>query len=321
MYFFTLYSELTACIIFLVVISTFIRKKDYRSAGQIISGSVFGITLEFMNVLIFKTYTYSTKFIIQIGDVHNIPICIGLCWGLIIYCCMRVSDKIGMAEWSRPILDGLLALTIDLSMDTIAIRLDGGFWTWIGIPMEPLPTLNGFFGVSYGNFIGWFFVVMIFSYLLRFEKRVLRERLNASGAITAAYFCIIPLFAYIPLFICLILITKPVTLVFGTQLAEQTVQLLTLSFTIILALITQIAAYLGKKPIRKRDVDWLSIFIFMYFHVTFLSFYIAASLFASDFPDAPYILPLGSAMLGIDILIHWSILDREKLRDQIRSLR
>ncbi len=321
MYFFTLYSELTACIIFLLVIINFIRKKDYRSAGQIISGSVFGITLEFMNVLVFKTYTYSTKFIIQIGDApDNIPICIGLCWGLIIYCCMKVSDKIGLAEWSRPILDGLLALTIDLSMDTIAIRLDGGFWTWTGIPMEPLPTLNGFFGVSYGNFIGWFFVVMIFSSLLRFEKSILRDRLNAAGAITVAYFCIIPLFAYIPLFLCLIFITKPVTLVLGTQLGEQTVQLLTLSLVLILAIVTQIVTYLIKRPLRERDVDWLSIFIFMYFHVTFLSFYIAASLFVTGFPEAPFILLLGFAMLGIDIFIHWSILDKEKLRDQMRSL-
>jgi hypothetical protein len=321
MHFFTLYSELTAYVIFLLVVINFIKKKDYRSVGQIISGSVFGITLEFMNVLIFKTYTYSTKFIIQIGNAHNIPICIGLCWGLIIYCCIRVSDRIGLAEWSRPILDGLLALTIDLSMDTIAIRLDGGFWTWIGIPMEPLPTLNGFFGVSYGNFIGWFFVVMIFSYLLRFEKRILRERLNASWAITVIYFFIIPLFAYIPLFLCLIFITKPITLVFGTQLAEQTVQLLTLCFTLILAIATQIVAYLIKRPLRERGVDWLSIFIFMYFHLTFLSFYIAASLFATDFPQAPFILPLGFTMLGIDIVIHWSILDVEKLRVQLRSLR
>jgi uncharacterized membrane protein len=321
MYFFTLYSELTACIIFLVVIINFIKKKDYRSAGQIISGSVFGITLEFMNVLVFKTYTYSTKFIIQIGDApDNIPICIGLCWGLIIYCCIKVSDKIGLAEWSRPILDGLLALTIDLSMDTIAIRLDGGFWTWTGIPMEPLPTLNGFFGVSYGNFIGWFFVVMIFSSLLRFEKSILRDKLNISGAITVTYFCIIPLFAYIPLFLCLIFITKPITLVLGTQLAEQTVQLLTLSLVLILAVVTQIAAYLIKKPVIERDVDWLSIFIFMYFHLTFLSFYIAASLFVNDFPEAPFILLLGFTMLVIDIFIHWSILDKDKLRDQMRSL-
>src|SRR6266704_834612 len=54
----------------------------------------------------------------------------------------------------------LLALTIDLSMDAIAIRL--GFWTW--------RQAGPWFGVPLGNFYAWFIVVFGFSLLLRLGR-------------------------------------------------------------------------------------------------------------------------------------------------------
>ncbi len=54
-----------------------------------------------------------------------------------------------------PILDGLLALNIDLALDAIAIRL--GFWDWgQGLKFQ-------YFGVPYANFWAWFWVVFSFS--------------------------------------------------------------------------------------------------------------------------------------------------------------
>ena len=56
---------------------------------------------------------------------------------------------------ARPLLDGLLALNIDLALDAVAIRL--GFWDWgQGFSFQ-------YFGVPYANFWAWFWVVTSFS--------------------------------------------------------------------------------------------------------------------------------------------------------------
>ncbi|MFX0064827.1 MAG: carotenoid biosynthesis protein [Candidatus Hermodarchaeota archaeon] len=323
---FTLYVELTAFVLFLaIVLFLGLRKKDYRAVMQILSSSLFGVTLEYMNVRVAETYSYSTQFFIQFGNAPgNIPIVIGLSWGLIIYACMQVSDQIGLPEWSRAFLDGLLGLTIDLSMDTIAIRLDGGFWTWTDIPLEPLPTLNSFFGVNYGNLTGWFYVVAIFSILLRFERTILQdqEKFQFSKIITLAYFCIIPFFAYFSLLLAFSISTLPIAWIFGytpgingSNQLPQWIALLIFSVVLLLAIITQIVAIFQSRPKIEKDVNWISIVVFMNLHLTYLGFYLLAGIFW----EAPLILVLGISMLVIDVFIHWMILDVKRLREQIRG--
>lgn len=290
---------------------------------QILAGSLFGVILEYMNVRVAETYTYSTQFFIQFGYApDNIPIVIGLSWGLIIYACVQISDQVGLPEWSRPFLDGLLALTIDLSMDTIAIRLDGGFWTWTDIPLESLPTLNSFFGVNYGNFIGWFYVVIIFSFLLRFEQNILQdqEKFPLSKILTLAYFCIIPFLGYVVLLFAFSISTFPVAWIFGysvdidgSRRLPQWIVVLIFSIILLLALITQIVAIFQSRPKTEKDVNWIPIIVFMNLHLTYLGLYLLAGIFW----EAPLILALGISMLVVDVFIHWSILDVKRLKEQI----
>ncbi|MBL8055610.1 MAG: carotenoid biosynthesis protein, partial [Anaerolineales bacterium] len=81
----------------------------------------------------------------------------------IIYSVRLVSDGSGLPGWARPILDGLLALNIDLAMDAVAIRL--GMWDW-GMGLE-----RQYFGVPWANFWAWFWVVSSFSAGLRLADR------------------------------------------------------------------------------------------------------------------------------------------------------
>jgi hypothetical protein len=68
---------------------------------------------------------------------------------------MEFSNASTVPYWARPVLDGLLALNIDLALDTVAIRF--GFWDWgQGLKFQ-------FFGVPYANFWAWFWVVFSFS--------------------------------------------------------------------------------------------------------------------------------------------------------------
>jgi len=88
--------------------------------------------------------------------ILDVPLCIAVAWGNIVYSVMEFSDATNLPRWVRPLLDGLLGLNIDLALDAVAIRL--GFWDWgRGLQFQ-------FFGVPYANFLAWFLVVASFSF-------------------------------------------------------------------------------------------------------------------------------------------------------------
>ncbi|MFX0091034.1 MAG: carotenoid biosynthesis protein [Candidatus Hodarchaeota archaeon] len=326
--FFILAAELMSISLFLVIIIFLgLKKKDYRAVAQIFAGSCFGIVVEFMFVLVAKEYNYSTQFLFQIGSPPvNTPIIIGLCWGLIIYACMQVSDLIGLDEWFKPILDALLGLTIDLSMDTIAIRLDGGFWTWVDVPLEVLPTLNSFMGVNYRNFVAWFLIILVFSFLLRFEQKVLQGELNVPKFITVTYFCVIPFFGYILLFLAYNVSLFPVFLIIeylniikvslGIQQVQQLSALVIIISIVVSAGLMQIIAFDSRTKVEKQ-INWIPISVFLYFHLSYLGFYIAAGIFW----EVPLILLVAFFMLTLDIFIHWKILDQGQVSNLIFKIK
>ncbi len=120
---------------------------------------VYGILLEWGNILIFRTYHYAPHFWLAIGPV---PVVIGLCWGMIIYGAMAYSDQLGLPQWAAPFGDAIWAIMLDLAFDAIAIRLQ--LWTW----SNPLGT--GYFGVPADNFFAWLFVAFAFSAYVRWVR-------------------------------------------------------------------------------------------------------------------------------------------------------
>jgi len=118
---------------------------------KLFAGIAFGVLLELATIRQLNAYQYG-QFMLMVLDV---PLCIGVAWSCIIYAVMEFSDGSTLPYFTRPVLDGLLALNIDLAMDTIAIRL--GFWDWgQGLKFQ-------YFGVPYANFWAWFWVVSSFS--------------------------------------------------------------------------------------------------------------------------------------------------------------
>ena len=118
---------------------------------KLIAGTAFGVLLEIATIRQLNAYEYG-QFTLMVLDV---PLCIGVAWSCIIYAVMEFSDGSSLPYWTRPILDGLLALNIDLALDTVAVRL--GFWDWgQGLRFQ-------YFGVPYANFWAWFWVVSSFS--------------------------------------------------------------------------------------------------------------------------------------------------------------
>ena len=118
---------------------------------RLLFGAAFGILLELATIRQLNAYEYG-RFLFMVLDV---PLCIGVAWGCIVYSAMEFSDASDLPFWARPALDGLLALNIDLALDAVAIRL--GFWDWgQGLDFQ-------YFGVPFANFWAWFWVVFWFS--------------------------------------------------------------------------------------------------------------------------------------------------------------
>lgn len=118
---------------------------------RLFAGILFGVLLELATIRQLQAYEYG-QFVIMIFDV---PLGIGVAWGCILYSVMEFSDASSLPYWARPVLDGLLALNIDLSLDAVAIRF--GFWDWgQGLNFQ-------YFGVPYANFWAWFWVIFFFS--------------------------------------------------------------------------------------------------------------------------------------------------------------
>ena len=136
-------------------------KRGFANLLKLFMGAAFGVILEIATIRQLNAYQYG-QFLVMVLDV---PLCIGMAWSCIIYSAMEFSDGSSLPYWTRPILDGLLALNVDLALDTIAIRF--GFWDWgQGLKFQ-------YFGVPYANFWAWFWVVASFSLgyrLLAFRK-------------------------------------------------------------------------------------------------------------------------------------------------------
>ncbi len=133
---------------------------------RLLAGILFGLLLELATIRQLNAYEYGI-FPVMVLDV---PLCIGVSWGSILYSAMEFSDASTLLYFLRPALDGLLALNIDLAMDTIAIRL--GMWDWgQGLEFQ-------YFGVPYANFWAWFWVISSFSFGYRLLARR-KDRLAA----------------------------------------------------------------------------------------------------------------------------------------------
>lgn len=127
---------------------------------ELASAAIFGILLEEGDQLVFETYHYSSDWILT---MDRAPIVIGLTWALIIAGAMRLTDALGVRRRYAPFVDAVLAISLDLAFDAIAIRM--GLWTWRGIGPD-----QGWFGVPAGNFYAWLFVTLAFSLLTRWLR-------------------------------------------------------------------------------------------------------------------------------------------------------
>jgi len=183
--------EALGFIAFLLIVCREIYARNFYRLFEVVSCAVFGMILEIGNTYLAHTYSYSSAFLVQLAHV---PVTIGLGWAIIVYCSMLLSDQYNIPWTLRPFMDALTAVTLDLAMDVVAIRL--GFWSW-AIPLD-----REWYGVPFENLVGWIFVVLVFSFLIRFirtlnPRRFLTQLLMIFSPIISYGGLILGLFAFI----------------------------------------------------------------------------------------------------------------------------
>ena len=148
-----------------------VRSKDLPPVSRGLELTVFILYgLAFESIAVAAGFYSYAPFTLSVGHA---PLVIGVGWAVIGFSAMRFSDSLNMPQASKPFLDALLALLIDLGMDAVAIRdrytfegetFEGetlGMWNW-GLALD-----EQWFGVPYANFMAWWLVVFVMSAALR----------------------------------------------------------------------------------------------------------------------------------------------------------
>lgn len=237
---------------------------------RLLVGVLFGVLLEILTIWQINAYSYG-RFALMVFDV---PLAIGVGWGVIIYSAQLFSDRTTLPEWARAVLDALLALSIDLAMDVIAIRL--GFWDW-----GTSPTFE-FFGVPFGNFWGWFWVVFSYSGGTRLLLRWLKGRWQILAPVGGLLLGLIGVFVTNGIFVFVIPSSWNLPVVAG---------LVMISVGIVLAL---------RPRVNVGEGDLVAVVVPLVLH----SFFLFAGLVSGVILQPIALLVVSVLMLGLSVLLH-----------------
>jgi len=238
---------------------------------RLFAGIVFGVSLELATIRQLHAYEYGQFFIM----VLDVPLGIGVAWGSILYSVMEFSDASSLPYWTRPVLDGLLALNIDLSLGAVAIRF--GFWDWgQGKTFQ-------YFGVPYANFWGWFWVIFFFS----LGYRLFARRKDWVGIWVS------PFVAYIVGLFGVLGTNALITFVVQPEYRGLVVAI-TLGLALIFTITQRPQFYLMPVPALTFWVPFIT-------HI----YVLLAGLFAGVILDPPFLLVMGLVMIAAAFYLHW----------------
>ena len=244
-----------------------------------------------------------------------VPLAIPVMEAMIIYAAIQTSNRLELPWAVRPVLDGFLAISIDLAMDPIVsasvmcqkpslpvpVEPGIGFWVWLLRPEQTVFGItlkeNLLFGIPLNNFSGWFLSVVIFSYILRIGwKRIPPGSKGILGDL------IVPVVA-IPL---TVLVFTGVIFVY-----ELLIKYVLGSEWILVALILAASALVvlrfARRVRRDHPIDFFLLAVPLFFHAYFLVVLFASSLHLKE----PALVPYSIALFAISLfLFSWPYWNR-----------
>jgi hypothetical protein len=251
-------------------------RRSRRDLLELLSAVPFGLLLEQGDIMIFGSYAYNQLFFFKIGAV---PIAIALAWAMIIRSCMAISDAAGVPARLAPFSDAVLAIILDLSFDTIAIRQ--GLWHW-NIRLD-----QGFFGVPAGNYYAWLFVAVGFSAWTRLVRRWSGSR-PAMGWLQL----LVPVPAYLTLLVSLVPFILVAPAFFHAKGEE---------FPTFIATLTLFAVLAGRPLLRGRariPAPWRQPLVP---RLALHAYALVTGVVLGIFAQVPALLVVSLAMLGVEI--------------------
>lgn len=148
--------ELICYAVVALMLADLIRKRDYNGLFTFSAAALVGFAMELLAVSVTDIYFYSDDFWLSLGKApHQFPVFGGFMWGGLTVYGMRLADKLGFGKKLTALCTGMFIVTMDILLDVVAIRLDGGFWTWVGRPISTEITQSSFMSVIWVNFLGY----------------------------------------------------------------------------------------------------------------------------------------------------------------------
>lgn len=164
-----LFSEIGILALFIVCAMVASKRHDAaRSLAVLVSAALFAWIFENLNVHQVAgrgAYSYNEKFAVFLDRV---PLFIVLSWAIILWTAMQITTSSTRSLSQRICRDASLTVLLDLGFDATAIRHE--FWTWHGVSLN-----EAWFGVPAGNFFGWLWVSIAFSYATRTLDREIKN--------------------------------------------------------------------------------------------------------------------------------------------------
>lgn len=152
--------EIICYIVTILLLRDIIRKRDKDEFFLFLSACLTGFILELLAVRLTGIYHYSDDYYISIGiRPYQFPFFGGLMWGGLTACALRIAKKFNFNTLMSSLFAGWIIVSMDILLDVVAIRLDGGFWSWEGRPITNAINHHMFMSVIWVNFLGYMFEV------------------------------------------------------------------------------------------------------------------------------------------------------------------
>lgn len=273
-------------------------KNGVRHVSYLFGGLLFGLILEYVNVVSNMGYTYG-KFIVMFGHApRDIPLCIGIGWSIIMYTAKLFTNSFGLPLWPAAALDTLLAISIDLSMDVVAYRLHMWHWNWAGSGLNPLTA--DWFGIPFGNFFGWLMVVFFYSSITRLLERAFIHQKKARIIKLALVPLLAVLFSQVLLYTMLVYVDAFLHDKFGITSLHRFV-----AFLIILIIMTVWG--IRKKNITREPLPVIAWLVPLWFHLFFFAWLFLGGFYMEN----TWIIVAATLNILLGIGIHFLSLKKE----------
>ncbi len=231
-------------------------KKGIRWLLVLVAATLFGLGAELFflvsehDSLQGASYSYG-QFVAMIGwSQFEVPLWVGLGWGCIVYACIWTAELLSPRLSVRPVIAGLLAINVDLSLDPIAEHF--GFWKWHNVPAQ------NYYGVPFDNFLGWLLIVGSYTWSLAILSRSLPRSWKGQD-----YW--LPFAGLIPALLVTMLGQQALNLIYAWGGNQE------IPFVVICAAATAIAVHFGVRASRDRKPHWVILALPVYFHLLLLS--------------------------------------------------